>query len=397
MTALAALGELAEFIRGVTFKPEQVTTADDIEAVACLRTKNVQAQLETADLVFVPRSVVKNEAQMVRRGDIVISSANSWPLVGKSSWVGELDFEAAIGGFICLLRVTRNDIDARYLYRWFSSPRTQAIVRSFGQKTTNISNLNLDRALGLAVPLPPLPEQRRIAAILDQADELRTKRRRALGLFDELADSLFAEMSLSASAWEIVALGELTSIASGITKGRKVPDAPLRSVPYLTVANVQDKRLNLAVVKTIEASENEIDRYSLKPNDLLLTEGGDPDKLGRGTLWAGELSECIHQNHVFRVRVADGRIHPVYLNWDLRSARGRDYFLRSAKQTTGIASINSTQLKAFPVLVPALDVQTAFAARLGKLSEERRRCEEGVAAADELFASLQHRAFRGGL
>ena len=93
-----------------------------------------------------------------------------------------------------------------------------------------------------------------------------------------------------------VALAELADIGSGITKGRKLNGQATREVRYLAVANVQDRRLDLSYVKTIEATENEISRYRLQKGDLLLTEGGDPDKLGRGTLWASEIVEAIHQN-----------------------------------------------------------------------------------------------------
>ena len=155
---MVRLGDIAEIVRGVTFKPDQVTNADDPEGVVCLRTKNVQSTLDISDLIYTPERAVKNAAQWVRPGDIVISSANSWNLVGKCSWVGTLDFQAAIGGFIVLMRTNSSEIHARYLYRWFSSHRVPPLVRSFGQKMTSISNLNLSRTLALEIPLPPLPE-----------------------------------------------------------------------------------------------------------------------------------------------------------------------------------------------------------------------------------------------
>src|SRR5690348_10681963 len=102
----------------------------------------------------------------------------------------------------------------------------------------------------------------------------------------------------------------------------------------------------MATIKTIEASGDEIARYRLCKNDLVLTEGGDRDKLGRGVLWNDELPVCIHQNHIFRVRLTQPILHPVFLSWLVGSERGKDYFLRAAKQTTGIASINMTQLRA---------------------------------------------------
>ena len=163
-------------------------------------------------------------------------------------------------------------------------------------------------------------------------------------------------------------LGDVADIMSGITKGRKPTGAATREVPYLAVVNVQDRRLDLNTVKTIEATEAEISRYQLKLGDLLLTEGGDPDKLGRGSLWSEEISECIHQNHIFRVRLANDRLTPLFLIWLIGSERGKRYFLKSAKQTTGIASINLRQLRAFPILTPPLALQQRFAAAIERVS-----------------------------
>jgi type I restriction enzyme S subunit len=160
---------------------------------------------------------------------------------------------------------------------------------------------------------------------------------------------------------------------------------------------VQDRTLALTTVKTIEATENEIARYRLVKNDLVLTEGGDPDKLGRGALWQGEIADCIHQNHIFRVRLSQDVVHPIFINWLIGGPRGKAYFLRSAKQTTGIASINMTQLREFPLILPPMDLQRAFAARVTEIDNLKARHRAHVVKLGALFASLQHRAFQGEL
>ena len=254
----------------------------------------------------------------------------------------------------------------------------------------------------IAVPLPPMPEQRRIADILDKADALRAKRRAALAQLDILTQSIFLDMfgdpATNPKGWpDNASLGDVAEIVSGVTKGRKLNGKPTRVVPYLAVVNVQDRALSMSTVKTIEATEEEINRYRLLKDDLLLTEGGDPDKLGRGTLWGEELPECIHQNHVFRVRLTTQSLQPLYLNWLVGSRRGKEYFLRSAKQTTGIASINMTQLRGFPLLFPPVGLQQTFATRAEFVGRIEAANRASLAQVDALFASLQHRAFRGDL
>ncbi|KQB56051.1 restriction endonuclease subunit S [Acidovorax sp. SD340] len=396
------MGDVAQYLRGINFKPDDVVPVGTPGTVACMRTKNIQESLDCSDVWGVSEGFVRRPEQILKEGDILVSSANSWNLVGKCCWIPSLPWKSSFGGFVSALRADPAQLSPRFLYWWFSSDRTQALLRSFGQKTTNISNLSAERCMNLRVPLPALPEQRRIAAILDQADALRAKRREALAQLDSLTQSIFIEMFgdpvSNTKGWpDSTKLGQVAHIVSGVTKGRNLTGKTTRTVPYLAVANVQDKSLSLSAVKVIEATEDEISRYRLELDDLLLTEGGDPDKLGRGTLWKNELPECIHQNHIFRVRLTSDKLTPLFLNWLVGSQRGKKFFLRSAKQTTGIASINMTQLRSFPLLLPPIELQRRFTQHAAALAEQQSSHVASLAALDALFASLQHRAFRGEL
>ena len=180
-----------------------------------------------------------------------------------------------------------------------------------------------------------------------------------------------------------VELGEICQITSGITKGRKRPNDELREIPYMAVANVQDGHLALEQIKTIEASEKEIQKYQLQKDDLLLTEGGDPDKLGRGTLWQEEIKECIHQNHIFKVRKEVNVVDMNFLSRQIASPAGKAYFLSKAKQTTGIASINLGQLRGFPVWLPPLNEQRRIADKLDSTLAAVQACKQKLNNAAE--------------
>ena len=131
---------------------------------------------------------------MLSTGDILVSSANSWNLVGKCCQVPKLQYLSAAGGFISILRPKTEKLESSYLYRWFSWGEIQRTLRSFANQTTSISNLDHKKTLELQIPLPPLAEQKRIAAILDAADSLRAKRREALAQLDTLLQSTFLDM-----------------------------------------------------------------------------------------------------------------------------------------------------------------------------------------------------------
>ena len=197
--------------------------------------------------------------------------------------------------------------------------------------------------------------------------------------------------------WPVVALRDVAEIAAGITLGRKTNETELVSVPYLRVANVQDGSLNLSEVKTVEATRREIEKWRLRDGDLLLTEGGDLDKLGRGTCWREQLPLCIHQNHIFRVRLPEDRYDPDFVSLQVGSGYGKAYFFAHAKKTTGIASINQQVLGSFPLLSPPLPEQQRIARalreRLAVVEEARRAAQAQVDEAAQITRAILRSAF----
>jgi type I restriction enzyme, S subunit len=197
----------------------------------------------------------------------------------------------------------------------------------------------------------------------------------------------------------IFALADVAEIASGITLGRKTKETDLVDVPYLRVANVQDGHLSVDHLKTVPASRREIQKWALRDGDLLLTEGGDLDKLGRGACWREQVPLCIHQNHIFRVRFQSDRYDPDFVSFQMGSPYGKAYFLSHAKKTTGIASINQRVLGRFPLISPPLAEQRRVADRIKALLTEVdttvRAAKTQLGEAQLLRRSIQLRAFEG--
>ncbi|GIJ09995.1 restriction endonuclease subunit S [Micromonospora andamanensis] len=331
------------------------------------------------------KKYTKEASKKSRPGDIIL---------GIRASIGEKvlsDGEYGLGRGVAGLRAS-SQLDDRFLWHWLTVAAPELSAKGRGATFKQVNRRDIGELL---IPIPPLEEQRKISEVLDRVDDLRTKRRRALVNLDKLADSVFLDLFVQRSSrdWRTLSLGEVAEVVSGITKGRRTTQS-VRPVPYLAVLNVQDKHLQLSTVKHIDATEEEIRRYRLRKDDLLLTEGGDPDKLGRGSLWNEELPEAIHQNHIFRVRITSpDRVHPVYLNWLVSSQWGKNYFLRSAKQTTGIASINKSQLTRFPLVLPPPVAQEDFAIRIASLHRLKAANEKSLSDLDVLFASLLDRAF----
>ncbi len=198
------------------------------------------------------------------------------------------------------------------------------------------------------------------------------------------------------SHWAVMTLAECAYVQTGIAKGRKLDSVDVIHVPYLRVANVQDGYLDLSEMKYIDIRKSEAQRYSLKTGDILLTEGGDFDKLGRGFIWGGQIANCVHQNHIFAVRVNRDLIHPEFLGYLIQSTYGKSYFLSVAHKTTNLACINTSKLKAFPVLIPPLPEQRAIAHVLRTVQQAKEATEKVIAAARQLKQSLMRHLFTYG-
>lgn len=158
--------------------------------------------------------------------------------------------------------------------------------------------------------------------------------------------------------WDVTRLKFIAGVQGGIAKGKDTTGQETVRLPYLRVANVQDGYLDLAEIATIEIPASEIGRYLLKPGDVLMNEGGDFDKLGRGYIWRGEIAPCSHQNHVFAVR--PHCVSPEWLNAITGSAYAQFYFKTRSKQSTNLASISSTNLMELSVILPPAKEQEAI-------------------------------------
>ena len=148
--------------------------------------------------------------------------------------------------------------------------------------------------------------------------------------------------SLPAS-WRSVPLGKISEIQGGIQVGKKRPaGTELVEVPYLRVANVQRGWLKLDKIKTIQVSTEEKERLVLRDGDILMNEGGDRDKLGRGWIWEAQISECIHQNHIFRIRLIDTDFPSKFVS-HYANAMGQRYFFDEGTQTTNSDILTTTR------------------------------------------------------
>lgn len=198
--------------------------------------------------------------------------------------------------------------------------------------------------------------------------------------------------------WAVTAFDEVAVVIGGVTKGRDLRGKQVIVCPYLAVANVQRGHFKLEGLKSIEISADELAKYQVHEGDLLITEGGDWDKVGRTAIWRGGVANCLHQNHVFKARVPSKQLLNEWVELVFNSGVGRNYFAGASKQTTNLASINMTQLRSFALPIPPLDEQQRILSALSKLTahcNEWRRQLERKQALSALLATAVVSSFTG--
>ena len=349
-----------------------------------------QGKADFGDVYPVTRKWCVAPKKIADAGDILISVRAP---VGPTNIAAE---RCCIGRGLAAIRPDET-IALRDFVHWVIKCREPELV-SRGQGSTFAAIAQNDLK-SLVVPIPPLDEQRRIVGILNRTARIKRLRVQTADRLREFVSALFIKMfgdrDRINTKFPIRPLHEVAAIGSGATKGRRIDLRDAIDVPYLRVANVQDGYLNLEEIKSITIKRNEREKYRLCSGDLIVTEGGDPDKLGRAAIWSNELDYCAHQNHVFRVRPRSEIVLTDYLREVAGSDYGKMYFLSVAKQTTGIASINKTQLSNFPVPMPPISLQRHFATIISRVRNIAADSGSASKTAGSLSGSLMARLLGG--
>lgn len=391
------LGEVAEFIRGVTYKPEELVDNFSQNSVVCMRTKNVQEFLDQGDLLSIPERLVKRQEQFLQEGDLLVSTANSFNLVGKACWVGKLDYPATAGGFISILRPKVPELDRKFLYYWITSEPTQTSLRLCGRQTTNISNLSFDRAEQLQIPLPPLPTQKKIAAVLEKADELRRKREEQIKRLDDLLQATFLDMFgdpvTNPKGWSVINLGDITTkVTSGATPRGGQTSYLNEGILFIRSQNVLMQILDLSNVAFIGADVHEaMKRSTLANKDVLLNITGA--SIGRVCVYESSEEANVNQ-HVCLIRTDAQKLNPYFLSYHIGSANFQQKYIAMNAGATREA-FNYEEIKNFKIMLPPLGIQNEFETFVKKTNTIRFRLTDALP--EVLFNSLMQRAFKGEL
>jgi type I restriction enzyme S subunit len=337
---------------------------------------------------FITEEAIQNSAtNRVPAGTVLLVTRTS---VGKVAVAGTaLCFSQDITALI----PNPQKLDTSYLVQFLHTkvPHFERLSRG-----ATIKGITREVVADLPVLLPPLPEQRRIAEILDRAEEIRAKRRAALAQLDTLIQAIFLDLfgdpTTNQKEWSMIPFGGVCESRLGKMLDQKQQTGKhLR--PYLRNANVQWFHFDLTTLFEMDFDASAREEFRLRDGDLLICEGGEP---GRAAIWRGQVTECYYQKALHRVRPNKTLANPAYLAWllfFLSNMGGLGDHVTSAT----IAHLTGEKLKAMRIPVPPIDLQRKFACRVAAVEKLKAAHRASLAEMDALFASLQHRAFRGEL
>ena len=306
----------------------------------------------------------------VRPGDLVVNKMKTWQgSLAVSHHEGIVSPAYFVGRRVAA-------VDNRFMHHLL---RSLPLIAEYGARSKGIRpsqwDLPWDEFAAIKVSLPTAGKQQAIADYLDtetaRIDALIAKKQELVNLV-ALRLRLAVDATLGCSVAEGLAASTdqawvpvryIAAVRGGLTLGKRYEGRTV-PVPYLRVLNVQDGFLDLADVAELEVPPEAVARYSLDPGDLLLLEGnGNPENLGRGTIWRGELPTCLHQNHVHVVRPDRARIHPDYLDRVIRTSWARHFFT-GGSDVVGISTLSQDRVRSLRIPCPSLDEQTRLVARV---------------------------------
>jgi type I restriction enzyme S subunit len=301
-----------------------------------------------------------------------------------------IDFPFCMGADGIKVLRPRIDADVKYLYYYF--------------RQLHLTEAGYDRHFKYLkrtdVVLPPLTEQRRIAELLDRAEALRAKRRTAIAQLDTLTHAIFLEMfgdpKGNERGWTLLKVGEAGRVQLGRQRAPQYQSGK-HTRPYVRVANVYEDRLDLSDVLSMDFDREDSAAYRLEHGDILLNEGQSTELVGRAAMWRNEIPDCCFQNTLLRFQPDRETTLPEFaLALFMHYFRSGE-FAKISSKTSNVAHLGAGRFSAMPFPLPPIELQREFSRRVAAVERLKTAHRVSLAELDALFASLQHRAFRGEL
>jgi len=362
-----------------------------------------EGQLDLSRKRRIPRATRNIEKYFVEVGDVLFNATNSPDLVGKTAYFQGLDEPAVFSNHFLRLRPISDRLEGRFLCRWLNLQFKRGRFKGMCRQWVNQATVSRGALLAMHLPLPPLPEQRRIAEILDKADALRAKRRTALAQLDTLTQSVFLDMfgDPASKGWAITDIAGVASPVKGAIRtgpfGSQLLHSEFteRGIAVLGIDNVVTNEFRWDERRYItEAKYRQLRRYTVRSGDVLITIMGT---CGRCAIVPEGIPLAINTKHLCCITLDPAKCLPAFLHaYFLRHPIARKYLNQTAKGAI-MSGLNMGLIKQMPLPLPPLELQREFTCRVTSVERVKTAHLASLSKLDALFATLQHRAFRGEL
>lgn len=435
------LSAVAELVNGFAFKSSGF---NEVEGTPLVRIRDI---LKGAPGTRYSAPVDDPKMKFIENGEIAIGMDGDF---NSRIWQGG---KALINQRVCTLKADEELYSQKLLA--FALPAYLKLINDHTSSVT-VKHLSSKTVQSIPLPLPPKAEQQRIVekietlfARLDKGEEAVREVQKLLTRYrqsvlksavtghltadwraehegeledgDELLSRLLVErrdnwtgrgkhkeapvanienLPELPKEWVWATLAQITNLKGGVTVDRKREPKDPVTLPYLRVANVQNGYLDLDEIKEITIDREKAEQCLLQDGDILLNEGGDLDKLGRGWVWRSQIDPCIHQNHVFRGRPILPDISSEFVSY-YANAFGQGFFMDKGKQSVNLASISLTAISGLPIPLPPaseqVEIVKRISAKLRDVDGVRKWCQTELKRSASLRQSILKDAFAGRL
>lgn len=411
---MGKLGKLCEIIPGKTPSKASYSSGGDIKIV------KFRDVVESGIVDYLNDeegwidSTYSDDSDLINLepGSILLTNAaHSTEHIGKKvafvESIPNIASRVCFVGELTSIRSKNKSLSTKWLFYWLQTTEAKKKIL----KSVEGAHLVPREFRKIEVPKISEDEQEKQLALMETADEAIAKAKCELDatqvLKRSLLTTLFSEglqrpkgmyrskWVVCPAHWKIKPLKKIAGVTSGFTMGRNLSRYETITIPYVTVINVQDGRFELNNISSIEIKKEELDTDVLKYGDILMTEGGDRDKLGRGGMWRDEITPCSYQNHIFRVRLNSEEYMPELFHFLIQTYQAKNYFYSHAKQTSNLCTINSRELKNWPVSIPPPKEQVNMVEFMRAAEQQETAMSDRLYALENLKRSLLENLLTG--
>ena len=398
MIPLVTIKDAFEFVRnGLSIKQSENSVGFPITRIETIWNSTIDInRFGYADI----KDVEKYKNNLLNDGDILMSHINSPKHLGKSA-IYEGNPKQLIHGMNLLnLRPNRNISLPKYLYFYLNSDNFKNQIKKISNQSVNQASFSSGNLKKLKIPLPSLPEQQKIASILDAADSLRQKDQQLIEKYTALSQSLFLEMfgdpKVNPNNWPLTALGKI--IEEGPQNGLYKPSGDYGTgTPIIRIDSFHNSVVELSKLKRVRVSEGELSKFEIFEGDFVLNRVNSPSHLGKCGLVSKVKERMVFESNMMRIKFNKSMVNNTFMLSILSSKYLKHQILNSSKDAVNQSSINQKDVNSFEIPLPPIELQNQFAERIQLIEAQKQQAQASLEKSEALFNSLLQRAFKGEL